>query len=241
MRAGGAIGALLLMPGLAAAQPVQPRPASPQPAPQPGAQNGVRVQPARDVVVTYKVDGQAANIVPGGIPGPLKLSWDAAGQRIRAETEGRSQVALIDLRTHTGQAIDTTLRIVLPLPIRPQDLQPLTLEGARLTPRGKDVIAGLPCTVYQVDTGRGPGSACLTPDGVPLRGQGEIQGKPASFVALNVSYGNLPPQLFTVPQGYIALSGAGGGSSQAGGLAGRLGGLGDLRSLGQSLLGRGGK
>lgn len=187
----------------------------------------VRVQPTRDVVVLYRVDGPAAERVPGGLPNPVKLSWDAAGQRVRAETQGRSQIALLDLRARTGQAIDTTLRVVLPLPVRPQDLQPLTLEGARLTPRGRETIAGLTCTTYQVETGRTPASACITADGVPLRGQGDVDGRPGSFVALSVSYGPLPPSLFAPPPGYIALASPGGG------------GLGDLRSLGRSLLGHG--
>lgn len=197
MKAG--LAALLLLALPAAAQP----PAPP------------RLQPARDVVVTYRVEGQAANAIPGGLPGPVRLSWDAAGQRVRAETEGRSQVALIDLRQHTGQAIDTSLRIVLPLPVRAADLQPLTLQGTRLTPRGKEVVAGLPCTAYLVEGGKAPGSVCLTPDGVPLRGQGEIDGKPGRFTALAVAYGPLSPALFTVPAGYIAL-----GSSGAGALSG---------------------
>ena len=102
-----------------------------------------RVQPSRDVAVTYEVNGEATRLVPGGLNGPVTLSWDAAGQRLRAESDGRSQVALIDLHAHTGQAIDTALRIALPLPIRPNDLQPLTLDGANLHATGRDVVAGL--------------------------------------------------------------------------------------------------
>ncbi len=223
----------LLLATPATAPPPPPPPAAPP-----------RMQPARDVIVTYRVEGQAASIVPGGIPGPLKLSWDAAGQRIRAETEGRSQVALVDLRAHTGQAFDTSLRVTMPLPLRPADLQPLTLEGARLVPRGKEVIAGLNCNAYLVETGKAPGSVCLTPDGVPLRGRGDIDGKPGAFTAVSVTYGPLPSTLFTVPPGYIALgSGAGGLAGMAGRLGGMsgLGTMGDLRSLGSSLMGRGGQ
>ena len=200
------------------------------------------VQPSRDVVGTYVVEGQATSLVPGGIPGPVRLSWDAAGQRLRVEVTGRNQVALIDLKAHSGQAIDPGLRVVLPLPVRASDLQPLTLEGARLTRTGRDVVAGLACTVYAVDGGGRPGTVCLTPDGVPLRGQGEFNGKPGTFRATAISYGALPPALFTVPSGYITLNGSGGGglggaigSALGGGGAGGL----DLRSLGRSLLGGG--
>lgn len=188
-----------------------------QPAPQ-------RLQPSRDVVVNYRVEGEATRLVPGGIQGPVRLSWDAAGQRLRAEAEGRSQIALIDLVRHTGQTIDTGLRVVLPLPLRANELQPLTLEGARLTPRGHETVAGVACTTYQVDIGRVPGVACLTADGVPLRGEGEVNGKPGRFTAISVAYGTLPASLFVPPPGYITFT-----APEKGGV--------DLRSLG-ALLGR---
>lgn len=189
-----------------------------------------RIRPSRDVVVTYRVEGEATNLVPGGLGGPVTLSWDAAGQRLRAEAEGRSQVALIDLRAHAGQAIDTGLRVVLPLPIRANDLQPLTLEGANLTPIRRDTVAGLACTSYSFNSAQGPGTVCLTPDGVPLRGQGAVSGKPGSFTATSVRYTALPADLFEVPPGYLSLAGEGGGSSLKG-LAQRLGRSNDLRRL----------
>ncbi len=202
---------------------------------------GPRTRPSRDVVVTYSMSGPALSLGPGGIQGPVTLSWDAAGLRVRAEAAGRSQVALIDLKAHAGQAIDTTLRVVLPLPVRPNDLQPLTLDGARLTPKGKDTVAGLSCTAYAFESAQGPGTVCLTPDGVPLRGQGAVSGKAGAFTALSVRYGALSPDLFTVPPGYMALGGGTGGTGGTGGASGGLAGLAqkfggasglaDLRSL----------
>ena len=187
------------------------------------AQDPPRVAPTRDVVVTYRVEGEATTLVPGGLPGPVRLSWDAAGQRLRAEAEGRSQVALVDLHAHTGQVIDTALRVILPLPIRPADLRPLTLDGARLTSRGHDTVAGLPCTTYTVEAGRETGTVCLTPDGVMLRGEGLVDHKPGRFVATAVIYAPLPPALFVPPPGYMALT------------VGGKNGLNDLRALGQAL------
>lgn len=209
-----AAAALLLSGGVAVAQPAM-RP-------------GPLLQPSRDVTVLYRVDGGATKLVPGGLERPVKLYWDAGGERLRAELEGRSQVALIDLRSHVGQVIDTALRVALPLRIRTEDLQVLSMEGARLTPRGHAVLAGLGCTQYRVETGRAPGSACITADGVPLQGEGEVQGRPGRFTAVSVSYGPLSPGLFTVPAGYMALG--------VGGLD--TGTLNGLRNLGSSLLGR---
>ena len=195
------------------------RPGLAQPATQPAT------LPTRDVVVRYQVEGEATSLLPGGLPGPVSLSWDAENGRVRAEAQGRNQVALLDLRSRTGEVFDTGLRVVLPLRLRGDILQRLTLEGARLQPRGQDVVAGLPCTTYAVD-GRTPGTVCLTPDGVPLRGTGEVDGRPGRFTATAVTYGPVPPALFVPPQGYMAL-----GSGNRGGL--------DLRSLGRSLLGPG--
>ena len=160
-----------------------------------GAQPAPLVQPSRDVTARYAVTGEAASLLPGGLPGPVTLSWDAARQRVRAEAEGRNQVAVVDLRTRSGQVFDSALRIVLPLKLRPGALGPLSPDAARLQPRGRDTVAGLPCTEYAID-GRNPGMVCLTADGVPLRGSGTVEGKPGRFTALSVAYGPVPPDRF---------------------------------------------
>ncbi len=167
-------------------------------------------QPTRDVIVTYKVDGPALGLIPGGLPGPVRLSWDAAQRRVRAEAEGRSQIAIIGIASRSGQLIDTSLRLAVPFSMRASDLQPLTLADAKLQPTGQQSIAGLRCTTYRVEGGHGASSICLTDDGVPLQGQGQVDGKSGRFTATAVQYGTLPPGLFTVPPGFIDLGGAGG-------------------------------
>ena len=164
-------------------------------------------QPARDVAVTYKVDGPALSLIPGGLPGPVRLFWDAAQRRVRAEAEGRGQIAIVGIASRSGQLIDTGLRLAIPFSMRASDLQPFTLAGAKLQPTGQRTIAGLQCTSYRVESGYGPGSICLTGDGVPLQGQGQVQGKSGRFTATAVEYGKLPPTLFAVPPGFIDLSG----------------------------------
>ncbi len=167
------------------------------------AQDRPRIQPSRDVTVTYRLEGDAADAVPGGVPGALRLSWNAAGQRLRAEPEGRTQALIVDLRAHSVQMMDTTLRSALTLPVRDADLQPLTLDGARLTRRGDDVVAGLPCTDWAVQSPRGAGTVCLTADGVALRADGEVDGRRGAFTASSVSYGPLRDELFRVPPDYM--------------------------------------
>ena len=170
------------------------------------AQDRPRIQPSRDVAVTYRLEGDAASAVPGGVPGALRLSWDAAGQRLRAEPEGRTQAVILDLRAHSAQMVDATLRSALTLPVRDADLQPLTLEGARLTRRGDDVVAGVPCTDWAVQSPRGAGTVCLTADGVALRADGEVDGRRGTFTATSVSYGPQRDELFRVPSDYMQFS-----------------------------------
>lgn len=170
------------------------------------AQDRPRIQPSRDVAVTYRLEGDAASAVPGGVPGALRLSWDAAGQRLRAEPEGRTQAVIVDLRAHSAQMVDATLRSALTLPVRDADLQPLTLDGARLTRRGDDVVAGVPCTDWAVQSPRGAGTVCLTADGVALRADGEVDGRRGTFTATSVSYGQQRDELFRVPSDYMQFS-----------------------------------
>ena len=170
------------------------------------AQDRPRIQPTRDVAVAYRVEGAAASVVPGGIPGALRLSWDAEGQRLRAEPEGRSQAVIVDLRAPSARILDTVLRSAMTLPVREGDLQPLTLEGARMTRRGTETVAGLSCVVWAVQSSRGSGTVCLTPDGVALRAEGDVDGRRGAFTALSVTYGPLPDDLFQVPAGYMQVS-----------------------------------
>lgn len=65
------------------------------------AQTAPLVQPSRDVTARYAVTGEATSLLPGGLPGPVTLYWDAGRQRVRAEAEGRNQVAVVDLRTRS--------------------------------------------------------------------------------------------------------------------------------------------
>lgn len=170
------------------------------------AQERPRVQPTRDVTVTYRVDGDAAQAIPGGIDGPLRVSWDAAGQRLRAAPAGRPQAIIVDLPRHTASLVDDAMRAVLALPVRSADLNPLVMDGARFTRAGTATVAGLSCTTWAVQAKRGNGTVCLTADGVPLRGEGSINGRPGSFTATSVAYGPVAPDLFTAPPGYFAMN-----------------------------------
>jgi len=170
------------------------------------AQDRPLLQPSRDVTVTYQVDGAAVSSVPGGIDGPLRVSWDSARQRLRADAASRPQAILVDLPHRTATVLDSTMRAAVALPVRERDLQPLTLAGARMTRRGEDKVAGLACTVWDVQSARGTGTVCVTADGVPLRADGAVDGRRGSFTAASVVYGAVAPGLFAPPPGYFNLN-----------------------------------
>ena len=170
-----------------------------------------RVLPQHDVSVAYTVSGAAATAIPSvmanqpGPPGAIRLSWDAAGQRLRAEAEGRGQVALVDLPGHRTTVLDDSLHAALVLPMRETDVQALTMANARFIRRGRETVAGEACTDYAVTARRSAGSVCLTDDGIPLRGEGDVDGKHGAFIATSVVRAAADPAQFTVPPGYNRL------------------------------------
>lgn len=170
------------------------------------AQPAPRALPVRDVTVVYRLGGEAARAIPTGAGADVRVSWSAGEQRLRVEPEGRTQVLLVDLDAGTAEIMDRGLRTAMSLPVRPGDLQPLKLQGARFTRGSRATMAGLSCTEYAVQSSRGQGSVCLTDDGVALRASGQVNGHSGSFTAVSVSYGSLDPQAFAVPPGYFQLS-----------------------------------
>ena len=164
--------------------------------------------PIEDVAVTYKTDGAAAELIPGMPPGPatLHLSWSASSQQLRAEIEGRPQYVLVNRAGHTAQLVDSGLRSAINLPLRPKDLDALTLEGEDMTRQGQARYAGLACTNWAVRSSRGAGTVCLTPSGIPLHASGAVNGKRGSFTAIAVERQTQGLAQFEVPTGYMAFA-----------------------------------
>ena len=169
------------------------------------AQERPRVLPSRDVSAVYALDGAASRAIPGGAPGSVTLRWNAGEQRLRIEAEGRSQVLLVDLRGHSAVILEQTFRTAMRLPFSERSAQRLRLDGARFTRQGQDTVAGLGCTVYAVQHPQGRGTMCLTADGVPLRADGQVDGRQGGFLAQAVDYAKQPAALFRAPDGYARL------------------------------------
>lgn len=170
------------------------------------AQRGPLTLPTRDVTIVYAADGQARDAIPGGIPGTVRVAWNAGRRALRVQPEGRNQALLLDLDPPSLKLVDAGLHSAMDLPVRARDLDPIKLQDAKLVRRGPAVVAGLPCTDYDVASRRGRGTVCLTDDGVALRAVGDVDGRHGSFTALSVAYAPLPPAMFDVPRDYMRLA-----------------------------------
>jgi hypothetical protein len=91
----------------------------------------------------------------------------------------------------------------LEAPVDP-DLQRMLVlnDRMRFARKATDQVAGRACTVWEVgDPGDGA-SACITDDGVLLRGEGGKGKSRRLLVATSVQYGAQPGSLFAPPADY---------------------------------------
>jgi hypothetical protein len=86
---------------------------------------------------------------------------------------------------------------------------PQTLLAGRdihFTRRGTEHLLGLDCTVWAIQSQKINGTGCVTPEGVILRAEGMIDGRPGSLVAQSVAFGAQPNSAFVPPDGYTRMS-----------------------------------
>ena len=153
--------------------------------------------PTRDVAVTYRVLGEASPQAPRA----FTVAVLAAEGRLRAESPSLPAWGLTDRRTGRTEMVMDSMRVVTPSPLRQDEaMRYLRLaETARLTRAGAATVAGQSCSNYRFDEGGQRGTACLTADGVLLRGVNE---RGEGVEATRVDYARQDPARFRVPEGY---------------------------------------
>ncbi len=163
-----------------------------------------RMIPSGDVDVLYRLEGAAAQQIPGGAPQGVRLEWDAAGQRLRAEPVGQALYAITDLRRRVTDVVFAAQSTVLELPIRGGDPQTL-LAGAdaRFTRKGTGHVLGMECAEWAIQARHVDATGCVTADGVVLRAEGLWNGQPGRAVALSVSRGPVPAAAFVPPADFV--------------------------------------
>jgi hypothetical protein len=158
--------------------------------------------PTRDVAVTYRVTGPAAQ---QGAP-PVVVAWNAAAQLMRSEVPGMGWMVM-DLRQGRGFMVMEQMRAIMDIPAGQMGQLPGHSPSATFRREGTATVAGLPCTLWRVQDGNSQGRSCITADGVMLRAEGSHQGQSGGMEATQVSFAPQDAARFQRPQGFQALQG----------------------------------
>ncbi len=165
------------------------------------AQDRPRYIPTRDVAVNYSVTSDQP-----GVPPTVLVRISAAGlMRIDAGERG---YLLFNSATSQTRWVLPQAGMFIDLPTRGSLIANFLPEAdAHFARRGAATVAGLACTQWHVSVPRGNGDACVTQDGVILRGTGaDSRGHSGAIEATNVTYAPQPPATFEPPPGFQHMS-----------------------------------
>jgi hypothetical protein len=160
-----------------------------------------RILPDRDVTVQYAVTSNEP-----GIPQNVTVRMTADGH-VRIETPGQGYL-LYASGASKARWVMPQGGLYIELPVGASLAGPFVPSAdARFTRAGEGTVAGLSCTQWRVSAPRGGGTACVTADGVILKGEGgDGRGHTGSIVATQVAYAPQPAALFEPPPGAQRLS-----------------------------------
>jgi hypothetical protein len=158
-----------------------------------------RLVPQRDVTVSYQIS------IPGRPSLDVRVAIQAGGTRLRIVGDELPTSFIVDRRSETAAIVLPMLKTFTRVSIARYDPAQTVLAGASFVRGARDVVAGFACTHWRARSARGTAEACLTEDGVILQGSvtSDRKGTLGIVRALRVSYGGLPPQIFTVPDDYV--------------------------------------
>lgn len=156
-----------------------------------------RLVPMRDVTVTY-------NVYPRDhAPLEVRVSIAAGGVLLRITAEDLPTAFLVDRRAHLATILVPMLKMFTTVKIGDYDPQDTVLRGAHFEHHGTEMIAGHACTDWTAVSPQGSAGACITEDGVILRGHAaNHHGDLGTVKASNVAYGALSPHMFERPPGF---------------------------------------
>ena len=164
------------------------------------AEERPNILPTRDVAVTYRIEGGGPSA-----PSSLGMAWHAVSRSMRMDVPGMGWMVANHDTNRAFMAMEGA-RMVMDLPMAEVMRQYGPGEGARFQREGQDRVAGLPCTVWRYEDRGRQGRACMTTDGVMLRGTAPgPDGRPATVTATEVRYAAQDPARFARPQGWAAM------------------------------------
>jgi hypothetical protein len=150
--------------------------------------------PTRDVVVDYTVHPRDHADMS------VQVSLQAGGAHLRITSPDLPTAFLVDRPAQTATILLPLFKLYATVSIGPFDPQRTVLRGARYARHGRSVVAGHACTDWTAVSPQGHASACITEDGVILRGTAaDAHGALGAVQASVVQYGDLSPGLFRRP------------------------------------------
>ena len=163
------------------------------------AQEHPPMAPTKDVTIEYKY-------VMQGNPAQARTSRTmiaAGGKQMRIEGLGPQGYMILDRADARMIMVMDQQHMYMERPLDPARAGPLVLQdNMKFSRTGNDTVAGISCTVWQVQGQHGSGSACISDDGVLLRAESAEQGGHMTMTATSVTFGPLAASLFQPPPGY---------------------------------------
>jgi hypothetical protein len=172
------------------------------------AQERPPVAPTRDVMVTYRATAPAGGRAPQGLEAgsrEFRVAATQGGLLMRVETMGAAGAyVIVDRAAQRMLMVMPQDRRFIEMPVNDAFARGFVLnEGMTFARRGSDTVASLRCTVWEVTSREGAGTACVTEDGVLLRGRAS-DGK-GVIEATAVTYAAQPAALFRPPADHSRL------------------------------------
>jgi hypothetical protein len=164
------------------------------------AQDRPPLFPTRDVAVTYRTLGEAAQLPA------ITMSWLAAQQLMRSDMPGMGYM-IMDQRNQRAFMVVEQARMIMDIPTGQAMAQAGPSPNATFRREGSATVAGHACTIWSYQDGGNQGRACVTAEGVMLRAEGTSQGRTGGMEATQVAFGPQDPARFQRPQGYQAMQG----------------------------------
>jgi len=162
------------------------------------AQERPMFAPSRDVTIDYTIDSKAAGPKQ---PKSIKMSIAAGGTRMRIEGQGTPGYMIMDRASGRTVMVLEQQHAYTDMPTSPAMANMFVFNDKMgFVRKGNSTVAGLSCTVWDVHRDNGSGTACITDDGLLLRGD-SADGN-SHMIATKVSVGSLPDSVFQPPPGY---------------------------------------
>ncbi len=154
--------------------------------------------PERDVTIEYQVTPE------GRQPVDVTVAAMAGGRFLRITSDALPTTILVNRDTGRAAIVLPFLRMYADTGIGKYDPARTILRGAAFSRAGAGVIAGRHCIEWRAVSADGQATACITPDGVIMRGTANSNrsGALGTIEARRVVYGTLAPDVFQVPPGF---------------------------------------